>query len=125
MSLESILEAIRSKLEEGIKQQLSGLRGLVVKPVYNSMMPLRVELALPSNVSELVFLKDGQVNLSREPLSNVDVRIQTDAETLRTAFNNPSAELFEKLEAQGKISITSLTKKGSEAEGYIRKHLAG
>ena len=119
-----MLEGMRSKLEEGIKQHLAGLRGLVVKPVYNSMMPLHLEMVLPSNVFELVFLKEGLVSLSRNPPSSVDVRIQTDAETLRTVFEHPSAELFAELEAQSKMSITSLTKKGSDAEGYIRKYFA-
>ena len=96
-----------------------------MRPIYNSMMPLHVEIALPSNVSELEFLNDGLVNLSRDPPSNVDLRICTDAETLRTAFKNPNAKLFAELEAQRRISITSLTKKGSDAEGYIRKYLAG
>jgi len=120
-----MLEEMRSKLEEGIKKQLSGLRGLVVRPIYNSMMPLHVEIALPSNLFELEFMNDGPVNLSRDPPSNVDLRIQTDAETLRAVFKHPSAELFAELEAQRRISITSLTKKGSDAEGYIRKYLAG
>ena len=125
MSLESVLEEIRARLEERIKRQLSGLQGFVVGPVYNSMMPLHVEGSLAPEVFELVFLKDGIVELRKGSGSNVDVRIESDPETFISLFQNPSTELFNQLERQGKIRINSLTRKGKDAEGYIRRHLAG
>ena len=125
VSADDLLEEIRALLEERIEKQLSGMRGLVVRPIYNSMMPLHLEMSLAPNVFEFAFLKDGIVQLRRGPASNVDVRIESDAETLRSIFINPSAELFEELEGRRRIRITSLTKKGHDAEGYIRKNLAG
>ena len=124
-SLDNVLEQMRSRLEEGIKQRLSGLQGVVVKPVYNSMMPLHVEMFLAPETHAFVFLKDGLVELSHGASSNVDVRIESDAQTFMRLFKNPSAELFKELEDQGKIRITSLTKKGKDAEGYVRKYLTG
>jgi hypothetical protein len=125
MALEGGPEEIRARLEERIKSQLSGLQGFVVKPVYNSMMPFHVEVSLAPEVLEFVFLKDGIVELSHGHSSLADVRIESNAPTFMSLFKNPSAELFNKLERQGIIRITSLTKKGSQAEGYIRRYLTG
>jgi hypothetical protein len=124
MSLGGVLEEMRMRLEEKIKQQLSGLQGFVVRPVFNSMMPLRVEMLLAPDVFEFEFLKDGIVELSHGRGSNVDVRIESDAQTFMNLFKNPSAELFKELERQRKIRVTPLTKKGNNAETYIRKYLA-
>ena len=63
MALENVLEQIRVRLEERIKRQISGLQGFVVRPVYNSMMPLQVELSLSPKIFELLFLKDGIIDL--------------------------------------------------------------
>ena len=125
MAVENILEEVRARLEERIRRQLSGLQGLVVKPIYNSMMPLYVELLSPPETWELEFLKDGMVDLRRGSGSGVDVRIESDAQTFVSLFQNPSAELFNQLEREHQIRITSLTKKGRDAEGYIRRYLAG
>jgi hypothetical protein len=124
MALERVLEEIRMRLEERINRQLSGLQGFVVKPVYNSIMPLHVEISLAPEVFEFVFLKDGAVELSHGYGPNADVRIESDTQTFISLFQNPSAELFKELERQNKIRITSLTKKGNDAEGYIRRYLA-
>ena len=125
MALEDALEKIRTELEERIKRQLSGLQGLVVKPVYNSLMPLHVEMSLTPEAFEFIFLKDGTVELRHGPGSYADVRIESDAQTFMSLFKDPSAELFNQLERQGEIRIKSLTRKGKDAEGYIRRYLAG
>jgi len=125
MALENVLEEMRTRLEERIKRQLSGLQGFVVRPVYNSMMPLHVEMSLAPETFEFVFLKEGTVELSRGHASNPDVRIESDAQTFMSLFQNPSAERFKELESQGKMIITCLTKKGKDAEGYIRRYLTG
>jgi hypothetical protein len=125
MTLESILEEIRARLEERIKRQLSGLQGFVVRPVYNSMMPLHVEVSLAPQLYDFVFLQDGVVELRHGSGSTVDLRIESDAQTFISLFRNPSTKLFNELEGQGKIRVISLTKKGKDAEGYIRRYLAG
>ena len=89
------------------------------------MMPLRVEVLLAPEIFELVFLKDGVVELRRSSGSNVDVRIESDAQTFMSLFKDPSTELFNEMERKSKIRITSLTRKGKDAEGYIRRYLAG
>ena len=124
MALDDALEETRVRLEERIKRQLSGLQGFVVRPVYNSMMPLHVEVSLAPEVFELVFLKDGKVELGHG-YAPADVRIESDSQTFMSLFQNSSAELFNELEKRRKIRITSLTKKGKDAEGYIRRYLAG
>lgn len=125
MALEDVVEEIRAKLEDRIKRQLSGYGGFVVRPIYNSIVPLHVEMSLAPEVFEFVFLQDGTIELSHGYGSNADVRIESDAQTFMSLFQNPSAELFKELEKQSKIRITSLTKKGNDAEGYIRRYLAG
>jgi len=125
MSIESILEEIRARLEERIKRQISGLGGFVMRPLFNSMMPLHVEGSLAPEIFELVFLEDGIVELRRGSSSNVDVRIESDPATIISLYQSPSTELLNQLERQGKIRISSLTRKGKDAEGYIRSYLAG
>ena len=125
MALEDVLEEIRTRLEEKIKRQLSGLQGLVVRPIFNSTMPLHVEMSLYPEVFEFVFLKDGAIELTHGHGSNADVRIESDTASFISLFQNPSAKIFRELESQNKIRITSLTKKGNDAEGYIRRYLAG
>jgi hypothetical protein len=125
MALEGVLEEIRARMEERIKRQLSGLQGFVVRPVYNSMMPLHVEVSLAPEVFEFAFLKDGIVELRHGYGALTDVRIESDAQTLRNLFQNPDAELFKDLEKQDRITITVLTKRGREAEAYIRRYLSG
>ena len=124
MVLERVMEEIRAGLEGRIQGQLSGLQGFVVGPLYNSMMPLHVEMSLPPDVFEFVFLKDGAVKLSHGFGSNVDLRIESDAKTFISLFQKPSTEAFNELERDGKIRITPLTRKGKDTEGYIRKYLA-
>jgi len=123
MALEGVLEEIRGRLEERIRRQLSGLQGVVVKPVYNSIMPLHVEVSL-AQPYDFVFLKDGIVELRPGSGSTPDARIECDAQTFASLLRNPSTELFNQLEEQGKIRINSLTKKGKDAEGYIRRYLS-
>lgn len=125
MAIDDVLEEIRARLEENIKRRLSGLQGFVVKPVYNSMMPLHVEVVLAPEAFELVFIKDGVVELRHGSGSNVDVRIESDAPTLGNLFQDPSAELFKDMEKQNRIRITALTKNGRAAESYIRGYLSG
>ena len=122
MSVEDVLAQVRMQLEEKIKRQLSGLQGFVVKPIYNSLMPLHVEMLTEPETFELAFLKDGDIELKRGQSSSSDVRIESDAQTLRDLFQNPSAELFKDLEKQNRIRITALTKKGGDAESYIRRY---
>lgn len=86
MVLEGVLEEIRAGLEERIKRQLSGLQGFVVGPVYNSMMPLHVEVSLAPEVFEFVFLKDGIVELRHGSGALADVRIESDGQTFQSLF---------------------------------------
>ena len=125
MSVEEALSQVRMQLEAKIKRQLSGLQGFVVKPIYNSLMPLHVEMLTDPEAFELVFLNDGDIELKRDQSSNPDVRIESDAPTLRNLFQNPGAELFKDLEKQNRIRITALTKKGRDVESYIRRYLSG
>ena len=125
MTLEDVLEEIRVRLEERIQRQLSGLQGFVLKPLYNSTMPLHIQLSLAPDVFEFLFHEDGIVKLSHGISSNPDVRIESDAQTFMSLFQNPNAKLFNELERQGRIRVTSITKKGSNAEGYIRRYLTG
>lgn len=125
MSIEELLSQVRSQLEERIKRQLSGLKGFVAKPIYNSLMPLHVEMLTDPETFELVFLNDGDIELRRGQSSNPDVRIESDAQTLGNLFQDPSAELFKDMEKQNRIRITALTKNGRAAESYIRRYLGG
>ena len=59
MSIEEVLVQVRSQLEEKIKRQLSGMKGFVAKPIYNSLMPLHLEMLADPEAFELVFLNDS------------------------------------------------------------------
>ncbi len=83
------------------------------------MMPLRVEVSLAPEVVEFVFLKDGIVELKPGSGALADVHIESDGQTFMSLFPNSSTVLFNELERQRKIRITSLTKKG---EGCGRIH---
>ena len=126
MALEDVLEKIRVRLEERIKRQLSGLQGFVVEPLYDSILPFHVEVSVAPESYDFAFLQNGIVEL-RRPYSGStpDVRIESDAQTFAYLFQNPSTEMFNQLESQQKIRVVSLTKKGKDAEGYIRRYLAG
>jgi hypothetical protein len=124
MSIEEILGQVRMQLEEKVKRQLSDLQGFVVRPIYNSLMPLHVEVLTSPEAYDLVFLKDGNIELKHAQSSNPDVRIESDAQTLASLFQNPRADLFKDLEKQNRIRITALTKKGRNAEAYIRRYLS-
>jgi len=125
LTLEDVLEEIRTNLENKIQRQLSGLQGFVLKPLYNSTMPLHVQLSLAPEIFEFLFYEDGIVKLIHGSGSNPDVRIESDPQTFMSLFQNPSAKLFNELERGSRIRITSITKKGSDAEGYIRRYLTG
>jgi hypothetical protein len=86
MALDDALEETRVRLEERIKRQLSGFQGFVVRPVYNSMMPLHVEVSLAPEVFEFVFLKDGIVELRHRYGAPADVRIESDGQTFTSLF---------------------------------------
>jgi len=125
MSIEEVIVQVRTQLQANIKRQFSGMRGLVVKPIYNSLMPLHLEMLTDPETFELVFLNDGDIELKHGQSSNPDVSIESDAQALRNLFQNPSAELFKGLEKENKIRVTALTKKGRDAEAYIRHYLSG
>ena len=125
MSIEDILAQVRTQLEEKIKRQLFGLQGIVVKPLYNSLMPMHVEILTDPEAFELVLLSDGFIELKPGQSSAPDLRIESDAEMLRNLFENPDVDRFKDLEKQSRITITALTRKGIEAEAYIRRYLNG
>jgi hypothetical protein len=88
-------------------------------------MQLHVEASLAPEVFEFVFLKDGRVELKHGQSSNPDVRIESEAQILMNLFQNPDADLFKDLEEQNRITITAITKKGRDAEAYIRRYVSG
>jgi hypothetical protein len=124
MSLEEVLEEVRVRLREKIKHQLSGLQGFVVKPIYNSRMPLCLEMLAGGQMFEVMFLVDGEIELKRGRSSNPDIRIESDSETLRKLLQNPSADSFKDLETRKQIRIIALTQNGRDTEAYIRHYLA-
>jgi len=123
MALEEVLEKVRVQLEERIKRQLSGLQGLVAKPLYNSRMPLYLEMATDHEAFEFTFLSDGGVQLRRGHSAHPDVRVESDAQTLGELFQNPSPDRFKEMESRSMIRIIACTQKGREAEAYIRRYL--
>lgn len=125
MVFEEVLEEVRVRLTEKIQRQLSGMQGFVLKPIYNSRMPLHVEIATGKEAFELVFLVDGEIELTHGAGSNPDVRIESNAETLMNLFKNPSSELFRELESRNMIKINVLTQKGRDTEIYVRHYLGG
>jgi hypothetical protein len=124
MTLKDVLPQVRVQLEENIKRQLTGLQGLVARPLYNSRMPLRLEMSTDHETFELTFLNDGDVRLSHGHSASPDVRLESDAQTLEELFRNPSPARFKEMESRNMIRIIACTPKGKDAEAYIRRYLA-
>jgi len=124
MALEDVLQQVRVQLEEKIKRQLTGLQGLVARPLYNSRMPLHLELSTGHETFQLTFLNDGDIQLSRGHDASPDVRLESDAQTLGELFQNPTPTRFKEMESRNMIRITACTRKGRDAEAYIRRYLA-
>jgi len=123
---DGILEEIRARLENKIQQNLSGFQGLIIKPAYNSMMPLHVQVSLLPQLYTLTFLRNGRVHLERHCMrQSADLCIECDANTFAFLCQNPDINLFNELERCQKIKIVSVTKKGKNAEKYIRRYLTG
>jgi len=123
MLLREVLAQVRDRVEERIKRELSGLGGLIKRPLYDSRMPLHLLVSTDEERYELVFMRDGDVELRDSSCSKPDVIIASDTQTLQRLFIRPSADEFKLLESQGKLRITAASQKGREAESYIRSFL--
>jgi hypothetical protein len=121
--MREFLAQIRGRAEERIKRELSGLGGLVKRPLYNSRMPLCVLVSTDHERYELVFMHDGDVELRESSSSRPDVTIESDTRTLERLLTNPDPAEFKLLESSSKIRITTASQKGREAESYIRRFL--
>jgi len=121
--MREVLAQIQGRAEERIKRELSGLGGLLKRPLYNSRMPLCVLVSTDDERYELVFMHDGDVELRESSSSRPDVTIESDTRTLERLLTNPNPAEFKLLESSSKIRITAASQKGREAESYIRRFL--
>lgn len=120
IDLYKILTPIKSEAERKIKQQLSGIKGIVATPLYNSYMPLNVNVSADDQGCTLGFKTGGAVILKRGTNSKPDVTVQSNCQTLQELFTYRSRMAFEQAERNGDITITAHTQKGQTALSQIR-----
>lgn len=121
--LASLLEPLRTLAETRIKQELSGPLNLGKRFLYDSIMPLHVNITADSQECCLEFLQGGNILLHPSSLSGPDVTVKGDFETLRNALIQRSSSVFEEAERNGKISVAGHTWKGQQAMEKVRELL--
>jgi len=121
--LSSILEPLRAQAESRIKQELSGSFNLGKRFLYDSIMPLHVNITADSQQCCLEFLPGGSVQLKRVSAPNPDVSVKGEFEILRNVVVQRSSRMFEDAERDGRISVAGHTWKGQQAMQKVRELL--
>ena len=121
--LASVLEPLRAQAETRIKQELFGPLNLGKKFLYDSIMPLHVNITADSQECCLEFLQGGNIELHHASLPSPDVTVKGDFETLRNVLVERSSSAFEEAERNGKISVAGRTWKGQQAMEKVRELL--
>ena len=121
--LASVLEPLRAQAETRIKQELSSPFNLGKKFLYDTIMPLHVNITADSQECCLEFLQGGNIELHHSSLPGPDVTVKGDFETLRNALIQRSSSVFEEAERNGKLSVASHTWKGQQAVEKVRELL--
>lgn len=123
--LHDLLQSIRDEAERKIKNELSGLTGLVKAPIYNMFMPLVVNIQTENEECHFIFQKGGSVFLYQESHHNPDITVSGEHAGLMYILRTREKNRFIADEKAGKIKIIPHTPKGSQAVTKIREILSG
>lgn len=121
--LASLLDPLRALAESRIKQELSGPLNIGKRFLYDTIMPLHVNIAAGSQNCCLKFLPGGNIQLRRVSAPNPDVSVKADFETLRSVIVQRSSRVFEAAERNGEVSVAGHTWKGQQAMQKVRELL--
>ena len=122
--LYNLLARIRIEAESRIRSELSGLGGIIKAPIYNSFMPLFVNVRSEKESYHFTFQKGGAVSLYRGTHNNPDVTMSGDHTELKYLLQTRDKNKFQIDERTGKIKIIVHTSKGGQAIGKIREMFA-
>lgn len=122
-NLASLLEPLRTEAERKIKEQLSGPKGLGMKFIYDTMMPINLNITGGDQECYLEFLAGGNVQLHSGLAGSPDVSVKGDLESLRNVILQRSSRLFEEAERSVRIVATAHSWKGQQAMQKVREIL--
>jgi hypothetical protein len=124
MDLFSILAPLRDQAENRIKQEILGPSNIGKRFLYDSVMPLHLNVTGDSQECNLGFLAGGNVQLHIGLALNPDVTVKGDLASLRDVIFQRSSRLFEEAERGKRIVVIGHSWKGQQAVERIRELLS-
>ena len=119
---DGLLSRMREEAEGGIKSELSR-RNFIDRSIFHMFMPLAIDIITDAGNASMTILKDGTIDLKRNPSRNPDITLRADFDSLNELYNFRDSEGFRAAEKQGRIKILSHTTKGRQAEARLREWL--
>jgi hypothetical protein len=120
----SVLSPLRAQVESKIREELSGPLNAGKRFIYDSIMPLYLNVTGDSQEYNLEFLPGGIVKLNSGLAANPDATVNGELASLRDAIIKKSSSAFEEAEKNGKIIVKAQTWKGQEAMRRVRELLS-
>lgn len=124
VDLFSLLSPLRDQAESRIKEEISGPSNFGKRFLYDSVMPLHLNITGDSQECNLEFLAGGNVQLHTGLAANPDVSMKGDLTSLKDVILHRSSREFEDAEKKRKIVVTAHTWKGQRAMEKVRDLLA-
>jgi hypothetical protein len=118
--LTTLLLQLRAEIESRIREEISGPLNAGKRFLYDTVMPIHLNIIGDSQECNLEFLSGGNVQLHTGLASNPDVTVKGDLTSLRDAILQRSASVFEDAEQSGRIVVASHTWKGEQAMRKVR-----
>jgi hypothetical protein len=122
--LATILEPLRAEAERKIKEEISGPQNMGRRFLYDTVMPIHLNVTGGSQEYNLEFLAGGSVQLHTGLAPNPDVSVQGDLATLTNVILKRSRHLFDEAERSGRIIATSHSWKGQQAMKRVKDLLS-
>jgi hypothetical protein len=120
----SILTPLRDQAENTIKQEISGPTNFGKRFIYDTVMPLYLNITGDSQECNLEFLAGGNVQLHTGLAWSPDVTVKGDLASLRDVILQRSSRLFEEAERSKRIAVTCHSWKGQQAMQKVRELLS-
>jgi hypothetical protein len=122
--LATILESLRAEAERKIKEEISGPQNMGRRFLYDTVMPIHLNITGGSQEYNLEFLAGGNVQLHTGLATNPDVSVQGDQVSLTDVILQRSSHLFDEAERSGRINAKSHSWKGQQALKRVRDLLS-
>lgn len=122
--LGALLSQLRAEVESRIKEEISGPMNVGKRFLYDSVMPIHLNITADSQECNLEFLASGNLQLHTGLSANPDVTVKGDLASLRYAILQRSSRVFEEAERNGKIVVTGHSWKGQQAMQKVRELLS-